>query len=302
MPETDRASGKAQAPPVGPFDTTAGSVVHGLFGYLDRGRTGHALALVELYALALALTFLPLLVGAALGPHSLVVRTADLKLPFLYDWTVLFAFLVSFPSLLVLTVTDQHVLDQSLHTVELEGTIVISAEDKKRLAARWNGHFRIANLIGQALAAIIGAAIAYINYRLFTDPKLGHWIVDGRGALLGVGYVFLFCLFLFYALVVIYLFRNIALPLLLKDIVKHARIQLLPWHPDRCGGLRSVGRLGLRNQYALSIFGVNVVLMAWVMIHDLTAPQEQIPSALYALMVAGIIAYLVLGPLVPPIS
>ena len=61
------------------------------------------------------------------------------------------------------------------------------------MAVRWNGRFRIVNLVGQASAAMIGASIAYINYRLFKEPSLGHWIF-GRGALLGVGYVFLFCL------------------------------------------------------------------------------------------------------------
>jgi len=147
----------------------------------------------RLYAIAVALTLLPLLIGAWLGPHSLVVRNAELKLPFFYDWTILFAFLVSFPCLLILTVTDQHVLDQSLKTVEAEGIITISPEDKQRVAVRWNGRFRIVNLVGQASAAMIGASIAYINYRLFKEPSLGHWIF-GRGALLGVGYVFLFCL------------------------------------------------------------------------------------------------------------
>ena len=37
---------------------------------------------------------------------------------------------------------------------------------------------------------MIGASITYINYRLFKEPSLGHSIF-GRGALLGVGYVFL---------------------------------------------------------------------------------------------------------------
>jgi hypothetical protein len=279
------------------LDTTTDSAVHALFRCLDRGGGGRALALFKLYVIAVALTLLPLLIGAWLGPHSLVVRGAQLKLPFLYDWTILFAFLVSFPCLLILTVTDQDVLVQSLKTVESEGTITISPEDKKRVAVRWNGRFRIINLVAQASAAMIGASIAYINYRLFKDPRLGHWIFD-HGELLGVGYIFLLCLFLFYALIVIYLFRNIALSLLLGDIVRHARLQLLPWHPDRCGGLRPVGRLGLRNQYALSIFGVNVVLMAWVMIHDVVGTQEEIPASLYALMIAGVIAYLILGPIV----
>jgi hypothetical protein len=283
--------------PVDRLDTTTDSAVHALFRCLDRGGGGRALALFRLYAIAVALTLLPLLIGAWLGPHSLVVRGAELKLPFFYDWTILFAFLVSFPCLLILTVTDQDVLVQSLKTVESEGTITISPEDKKRVAVRWNGRFRIINLVGQASAAMIGASIAYINYRLFKEPSLGHWSFDG-GALLGVGYVFLLCLFLFYALIVVYLFRNIALSLLLGDIVRHARLQLLPWHPDRCGGLRPVGRLGLRNQYALSIFGVNVVLMAWVMIHDVVGTQEEIPASLYALMIAGVVAYLILGPIV----
>ena len=283
--------------PVDRLDTTTDSAVHALFRCLVRGGGGRALALFRLYVIAVALTLLPLLIGAWLGPHSLVVRGPELKLPFFYDWTILFAFLVSFPCLLILTVTDQDVLVQSLKTVESEGTITISPEDKKRVAVRWNGRFRIINLVAQASAAMIGASIAYINYRLFKDPRLGHWIFD-HGELLGVGYIFLLCLFLFYALIVIYLFRNIALSLLLGDIVRHARLQLLPWHPDRCGGLRPVGRLGLRNQYALSIFGVNVVLMAWVMIHDVVGPQEEIPVTLYALMIAGVIAYLILGPIV----
>jgi len=283
--------------PVDRLDTTTDSAVHALFRCLVRGGGGRALALFRLYVIAVALTLLPLLIGAWLGPHSLVVRGPELKLPFFYDWTILFAFLVSFPCLLILTVTDQDVLIQSLKTVESEGTITISPEDKKRVAVRWNGRFRIINLVAQASAAMIGASIAYINYRLFKDPRLGHWIFD-HGELLGVGYIFLLCLFLFYALIVIYLFRNIALSLLLGDIVRHARLQLLPWHPDRCGGLRPVGRLGLRNQYALSIFGVNVVLMAWVMIHDVVGPQEEIPVTLYALMIAGVIAYLILGPIV----
>ena len=122
--------------PVDRLDTTTGSAVHALFRCLDRGGGGRALALFRLYVIAVALTLLPLLIGAWLGPHSLVVRGAGLKLPFFYDWTILFAFLVSFPCLLILTVTDQDVLVQSLKTVESEGTITISPEDKKRVAVR----------------------------------------------------------------------------------------------------------------------------------------------------------------------
>ena len=263
--------------PVDRLDTTTGSAAHALFLCLDRGGGGRALALFRLYAIAVALTLLPLLIGAWLGPHSLVVRNAELKLPFFNDWTILFAFLVSFPCLLILTVTDQHVLDQSLKTVEAEGIITISPEDKQRVAVRWNGRFRIVNLVGQASAAMIGASIAYINYRLFKEPSLGHWIFDGRGALLGVGYVFLFCLFLFYALV-----SYISFAILLVAAARRHR-QACPASaaavaprsmrgPSACwppGPAESVRTVDLRRECRVDGMG-----------HDLPhcGPQEEIPA------------------------
>ena len=71
--------------PVDRLDTTTGSAAHALFRCLDRGGGGRALALFRLYAIAVALTLLPLLIGAWLGPHSLIVRSAEFKLPFFYD-------------------------------------------------------------------------------------------------------------------------------------------------------------------------------------------------------------------------
>ena len=40
-----------------------------------------------------------------------------------------------------------------------------------------------------------------------------------------------------------------------------AIVKMVPFHPDRCGGLQPVGWLGLRNQYTLSVLGMNVVLL-----------------------------------------
>ena len=54
--------------PVDRLDTTTGSAAHALFRCLDRGGGGRALALFRLYAIAVALTLLPLLIGASAGP------------------------------------------------------------------------------------------------------------------------------------------------------------------------------------------------------------------------------------------
>jgi hypothetical protein len=81
--------------------------------------------------------------------------------------------------------------------------------------------------------------------------------------------------------------RSAAIALLLKDFVMCARLRPLPLHPDKAGGLRPVGQLGLRNQYMLSVFGVNVVLLVVVSVINLDVPSS-----------AAVIAYLILGPIV----
>lgn len=54
-----------------------------------------------------------------------------------------------------------------------------------------------------------------------------------------------------------------------------------------------MGRLGLRNQYALTVCGVNLVLLVLISLRYL-----HVPASLYKLIVAAGVAYVTLGPLV----
>ncbi len=291
-PATDTPSGEVLPVSVVELDTIAGSVVHHFFGYLDRIGLGGVFALLNLYIIAVALTFLPLLVGALLSPFSLTVPGGVLRLPFFCDLNVLFMFLVSFPCLVILSVTDQQVLANSLKSIQFDRTITISESDATLLAIRWKKYFRSTNLIGQALGIVVGALIAYINYLSYTPAKVGFWIAYDD-SLLPVGFVYLFCIFLFYALIPVYVIRSVAISLLLRDIVSHSQLHLLPLHPDKSGGLRPIGRLGLRNQYLLTLLGLNVVLFVTIYHHHLI-----VPDTLQGLMAAAVIAYLILGPVV----
>jgi hypothetical protein len=123
-------------------------------------------------------------------------------------------------------------------------------------------------------------------------------MINDAGALLGVGYINLYCLFLFYALVPLYVSRNIAISLLLWDITARAEVHLLPLHPDKCGGLRPVGRVGLRNQYALTLFGLNLALLWWVTFQYLTGSADKVSAAQVGLIAGAVIAYMILGPIV----
>lgn len=292
-PVTDTPSGEVLPVSVEELDTIEGSLAHHLFGYLGRAGLGGVFAYFMLYIIAVALTLLPLLVGAFLSPLSLTVRNETLQLPFFYDWNVLFMFLVSFPCLVILTVTDQQVLTSSLKSIQFDRTITISESDSTHLAIRWKKHFRFINLTGQVLGIIVGAVITYFNYVTYIPKEVGFWIAHDD-SLLPVGFIYLFCIFIFFALIPVYIIRNVAISLLLRDIVTHSQLHMLPLHPDKSGGLRPVGRLGLRNQYLLTLLGFNVVLLVTIYHQHLTV----VPESLNVLMAAAVIAYLILGPLV----
>jgi hypothetical protein len=300
MLKTHSESGKLQSASEVESDTTASSILHHLFSYLPGSDLGSPSALCTLYVIVVTLTLLPLLIGASLGTNSIINPNdhGHFHLPFLYDFSNLFAFLVSFPCLIILTVTDQHVLTRSLKIVQVEGTITISENDKLELRTLWNKRFRIANLIGQASGIIVGTLVTYINYYIYRDPNYRHWMINDAGALLGVGYINLYCFFLFYAFIPLYVSRNITISLLLWDITARAQVHLLPLHPDKCGGLRPVGRLGLRNQYALTLFGLNLALLWWVTFQYLIGPADKVSAAQVGLITGAVIAYMILGPIV----
>lgn len=273
------------------LETASGSLLHKLANSDSLRGTGQGPSPTKIYLLVIAVTFLPLAAAALLSPLPIAASPA-LRLPFLYDWNVAFMFLVSFPCLMVLTLTDQQALTVSLRRVQLDGTLVVSPPESAALAGRWRARFRRINIAAQVTGIVAGSAVVYLNYVTYTPPAVGFWIARD-GQLLPVGYGFLWCIFAFYALIPVYVFRSVSISLFLRDLVAQTQIRMLPFHPDHCGGLRPVGSLGLRNQYALTVFGVNVVLLVVVSIHYL-----QVPSSLYGLIMAAAVAYLALGPVV----
>jgi hypothetical protein len=272
-------------------DTTSGSLLHALIHGLTR-RPGAVPSVLKIFIVAVAMTWLPLFVAACLSPLPIARRTPQLHLPFLYDWNVAFMFLVSFPVFLALTARDQNVLLTSLARVLDDGVLVVAESHAASVCALWKTRFRRINLAAQALGIITGLVVSVTNYFVYRAPHVGFWI-SSNGKLLPVGYVFLWCIGLFYTLIPIYVLRTVAISYFLRAIVEHAEINMLPFHPDQAGGLRPGGEIGLRNQYGLTVAGINVVLLIFTSLLYLAVPRS-----LDGLMIAAGIAYLVLGPIV----
>ena len=102
-----------------PPDTTVHSLLHRVAGHKAAAPGLPDRAII--YFASIAITYVPLLLAARLSGHPLWART-EIQLPFLRDWNMAFAFLVSFPTLAVLLVTDDYVLRTSLQRVRLKPT------------------------------------------------------------------------------------------------------------------------------------------------------------------------------------
>jgi hypothetical protein len=293
-PADGPTDGDATATLARDLDTTGGSVIHYLFDRLRFLRVGKKFSRIALYGLALVIAFVPLFaVTATTGPASVSLfhPAGSIKLPFFHDLNSLFMYLVSFPCLVILAATDQETLVEALKSVIADGTVELSAKRQIELADDGSRSFRYYNTAAQLIGVVIGAAVAVFNYKAYVLEPTGLWITfDGQ--MLPAAYVYLYCIWIFYTIVTIYVIRSVFIALLLRDIVKKAELHMLPFHPDRAGGLRPVGHLGLRNQYGLTMFGLNVVLLLFV--NQYLTKND----FLIGLMIAAIVVYLVVGPLV----
>jgi hypothetical protein len=281
LPEADA---RPEAAPLY-IDTTQGSWLHQVIG-----RSG--LSAFRLYVYAALLTYLPLLFSVLISRADPLHPSLSIKLPFLHDGNIAFMLLVSFPTLFVFAIRDQPVLAAALRRIQKDGVLTLSQSTATNLEFLWRKKFIGINRAAYITGVVSGVVITYVNYHDYTPKSVGFWIaIDGRLQI--CGYVFLACVFALFALIPIYVIRTFAISLFLRRLVGHAdELHMLPFHPDKCGGLRPVGRLGLRNQYLLTVFGLNL--------GTLVADSEvlKMPYQLYPLLIAAAIGYIVLGPLI----
>jgi hypothetical protein len=296
MPSTLQADDQSQpqraAEALAGLDTTGGSVLHAVLGQRPAALPSSRVSNVRLYVITVCLTYVPLGLMAFVTLPTLTARSPALSLPFLYDLNVAFMFTVSLPLLVIYSMSDQRILTSAIVQIVREDLLVLDLDTATRLRERWEPRFARLNGAAQVVAALVAIVVAWTNAIVVADPSLGHWAGNG-GRLSPAGYLYLWCLFLFYFVTTIYAARCLATILFLRELVGQAEIKLVPFHPDRCGGLRPVGEIGLRNQYALSVIGINLALLFFVSFNFLP-PQR----GLLALVAVATAAYVVLGPVV----
>ena len=159
-------------------------------------------------------------------------------------------------------------------------------------SGEWPKTFRRANLYSQVFGLGVGAILSWCTLDVYRGPHAKFWAIPG-GNLTASGWVYVYCITLLYALITVYVTRCICITFYLRKLVANAAIRMLPFHPDGCGGLQPVGRLGPCNQYILSILGMNIAVFAAV-----TTSMLGHARAESSLIAVAVVAYLVLGPTV----
>jgi hypothetical protein len=274
------------------LDTTKYSVVHRLYDPLISKYNNCFISYTLISLIVIGVTFLPLLVSGYIELPTFTKEIGNLKLPFFWDFNMLFMLLISFPMLLYFAVSDQPILINAIKNVTRENILSISIENAQNLVKKWENRFKKFNIISRLCGIMFGGLAVYVNYIMWSSPNVGFWAYNGT-RFYATGLVYLYCVFSFYYIISVYIIRIGSITLFLQDMVKYAEVTLNPLHLDRCGGLSPVGKIGLRHQYPLAVIGVNLVIFYFWDLHYLGRP-----AIINIVLIILVVAYFIVGPLI----
>jgi hypothetical protein len=203
-----------------------------------------------------------------------------------------FWFAISFPLLTVYAITDQFLLIEAVKKIARENILCVSLNNAENLVNSWKSHFEKFNITYQIIGIVIGLLAAYLNYIMWSNPKVGFWILKGTRFSI-TGWVYLYCVFLFFYTVIVYVLRICSESFFLRDVARSGEVRLEPFHPDGCGGLSPVGKIGLRHQYILTLIGINLLIFYF---HNVKLLDKSL--IINIVMITLIVGYVIIGPLV----
>jgi hypothetical protein len=214
-------------------------------------------------------------------------------LSLLEDWNIMCMYLATLPLIVIFTLSQRNMVPGRIAGIVRGSVIPVRTKysSMSEFVSSWNKRFKIVNVIGQLAGILVAVVVCLKNYDIATSPDFPDYrLTDGNINIAGWMYL-CWQLPMFYWIAVVYISQGLALIVLLFRLNRNFEIEVFPFHRDNCGGLRSVGQIGLRNQYLLAVVGVNLLALWAVNI------ERGDPRPLTLLIAAGV-AYVGLGPVV----
>ena len=248
------------------IDTGKMSLVHGawqmLTGVLDRlfGRNESPASRSYIFPFVLTMTLgfgsVFLAAWITLDPAHFALGGGSVMKPFLTDWNVICQFVLTLPTILTLLLTQRAHIPRVFSAVVRDGVAVLGDQAADDFRARAESRYKRANVRSQAIGLLAGVAVALANYSDVSN--VGHW-AGGEDGINIAGVVWLFWLVVFYFVVFVYIARVLALNAVTADFMQRATIEIVPFHPDNCGGLGPLGTIVTR--YLFLVAAINVVAL-----------------------------------------
>ena len=234
---------------------------------------------------------LPLIFALIKMPNVLFADvTSGLKIGFLGDWNTMFTTLVSLPLLVIFTLSERSMVPQRITRI-ISGRVTYGDEKSIKFVSLWNKRYKIVNVFGQLAGLVVVVIIFYSNYRVLCVKDYPGWQVSD-GKVNAAGWIYLcWQITIFFWIISIYASQGLATTALLFSLTRHFKVRISPFHHDNCCGLKDVGHIGLRNQYLLAVLGLNLLTLLAVYL-------KLGLSETAGLLVAGIVAYITLGPVI----
>src|SRR5690349_5815723 len=129
-------------------DTASSSLIH----RLAQRKVAKPPHLAVIYLIVVAITYVLLLLTVVLTGVPLWTTTAAGPLPFMRDFGLTYALLVSLPTLVVLLVSDDDLLNGAIQEVMRDDVIAIPEIAAVTLKTKWEGRCRLWNQISQGVA------------------------------------------------------------------------------------------------------------------------------------------------------
>ena len=242
------------------IDTGQASIIHLIFPSLPTENISFWKHYFVPYISTMLITYGGLLITALLSPPSIYIPSQNVKIPFLLDMNLIWMFSISLQIIFIFLITERIMIPAGLGKLKEASVLSIDNNNANKLKKSWERKYKTSNIVGQIIGFIVGISVSIANYTTFTQVGFKSWqAINGNVHL--VGWYSLFCVFVFYFALMVLVTRNFTTSFFLKEVVENSTLQIVPFHPDKCGGLHPVGNFGLRNQYLLSLVGVNIILL-----------------------------------------
>jgi hypothetical protein len=267
-------------PTMARIDTCQWSFLHRIFGASEPGKRSSLWRqwVRPWAACALLMCGAQLIIAYHAGPEVIAPPSTTKWIGALYDHNMFFMSLIMLPVLLSYLLAERTLIPMCIERLAEAGILTFNQPDPTELCSRWIRIYRYTNATIQGFALLAVALISYSTYLIWMSGTYRGWQIAPNGQINMAGWFYLlWFLPLFWGIVIIYVLRGVTTMFFFRHVVSASKIHVELFHPDNAGGLSAVATIGIRNQYILTLAGLNAISFI-LMARTLEAPFPTVTS------------------------